>query len=401
MRKSTLTKLLCLAIVCLMVLPMIISCGSKVTISLDPGEGTLSEEQMILKVKKNGPIGALPTPKRPGYKFDGWYAEDDTDFEDKYRQSSIALFDITLVAKWEVDAENPPINIYFDAGDGELAEGVSDTLVMISGTTIGELPTPTQDGYKFDGWYLESDTIFADKINKQSKFSGDAEETIVLVAKWKKIIYCVDGTENHQWSLWDEYTQATCETPQQDVRKCTACGESEYKDGAKALGHQWSAWSEGVLTQTRTCPQCTKTETINYKNVTQEALGPGNLPKIDGSYYDLVSPGILVDKNFDNEHSATIAGRGGELRITLELITPTYVDVIYVKGEAGGTGPYDVYYYTEDGEQHYAGMGAIGSLCKFECGATVTKVEFYMANSAKGTDCWQEIALCINPDTKE
>ena len=403
MKKSTLTKLLCLAVVCLMILPLIVACGSKVTITFDPGEGTLNEELMILKVKKNGPLGTLPTPKRPGYKFAGWYAEDDTDFEDKYRATSIALFDVNLVAKWEVDAENPAIEVLFDPGDGELPAGFKDIILVISGTTIGstisDLPVPTQDGYKFDGWYFDNDTTYQNKVNKTTKINGGVGDSKVLVAKWKKIVYCFDGTENHQWSIWDEYSQASCETPQQDMRKCTVCGETEYKDGMPATGHQWSAWSEGVLTQTRTCPECTKTQTINYTNITQEALGPGNLPKIDGSYYELVSPGILIDKNFDNEHTSTIASKGGTLTITLEPIKATYVDVIYVKGTGSAT--YDVFYYTEDGEQHYAGTGGIGSLCKFECGATITKVEFFMEVSANGTDLWQEIALCINPKTED
>ena len=368
------------------------------TVTFDPKGGTFPEgTENFRLVEKNDVLGSnLPKPTKPGYIFGGWFAEYDTEFEDKYGSTSRIVFDVKLVAKWNIDPESQTINVYLDAGEGSLPDGASDTLVITSGTLIGNLPTPTQDGYNFDGWYLESDTLFLNKIDRTTRIDGKVGEAIVLVAKWKKIVYCLDGTENHQWSPWDEYTQATCETPQQDVRECTVCGETEYKYGAAALGHQWSAWSYGLLTESRACSECKKTETVNYKNITQRALGVGNLPVINGAYDESVSPSVLIDSNFDNALASTIAGKGGELRITLNLAMPTYIDAIYVKGI--GTAPYEVTYYTKDGEQHYAGMGRMGSTYRFECGAAVTKVVFYMANSANGTDGWQEIALAIKKD---
>lgn len=75
------------------------------TVIFDAGyEGAPSIDS--IKVLKGGRIGKLPTPEeRIGYIFDGWYAEDDTEFASKYASSTKVNSDLVLVAKW---VEEPP-----------------------------------------------------------------------------------------------------------------------------------------------------------------------------------------------------------------------------------------------------------------------------------------------------
>ena len=44
MRKSTLTKIICLVVLCLMVLPLVMACGKSHTIYFDANGGTVEEE---------------------------------------------------------------------------------------------------------------------------------------------------------------------------------------------------------------------------------------------------------------------------------------------------------------------------------------------------------------------
>ena len=52
------------------------------------------------EVEYNQKIGELPTPYRKGFIFEGWYAEDDTEFTTKYTSAKKVTGDLVLVAKW-------------------------------------------------------------------------------------------------------------------------------------------------------------------------------------------------------------------------------------------------------------------------------------------------------------
>lgn len=66
-------------------------------------------------------------------------------------------------------------NVTFDAGEGTVEE---ISRKMFYGDEIGELPIPTRDYYRFDGWYTES----GEKITKTTTFS--TVDDVTLVARW-------------------------------------------------------------------------------------------------------------------------------------------------------------------------------------------------------------------------
>lgn len=69
------------------------------------------------------------------------------------------------------------INVIFDAGRGTLSTESREATV---GKPFGKLPTPTRQGYAFDGWYLDGALVAADTV-------VTAEDDIRLVARWKKV----------------------------------------------------------------------------------------------------------------------------------------------------------------------------------------------------------------------
>lgn len=383
MKKSTLTKIICLAVLCLMVLPLVIACGGKkYTIYFDANGGTVEEEERV--VKEGEMIGKLPTPKRDGFKFAGWFDEEDINFEEKISQRDFVMFDMVLVANWEKD-ENT-VSVEFDPAGGEISD--SDAIKYVQkGDNVGKLPTPTRDGYTFNCWTLEDGTT----VVRQTTV---IKANTVCVARWDKIVYCNDGTENHSWSIWQEVSQATCETAQRDSRVCSICGHTEYKDGAPAAGHDWSNWSEEYMKRSRTCYECQKTDYQDFKNVTVDALGPGVYPTFDGDAWGKDKVSNLINGTFEPGNEGTIAGKGtGALTCTLDLTNPTAVDMIYVKGR--GSASIEVTVTYEDGTEKMLGIGSFGDEpAKFEVeGKVITKVVVKMPNPSNGTDYWQEVTL--------
>ncbi|NMN02598.1 InlB B-repeat-containing protein [Bifidobacterium panos] len=133
---------------------------TKIDDAFDPGDGTLPDDW-------TGADGELPTPTLPGYKFDGWYDEDGnlvTTVKDAVGKN--------LHAKWTKidDAFNPDGGTIPSDWTGE----------------DGELPTPTRDGYRFDGWYDED----GNKVTTLKDAAGKK-----LTAHWTKlpVTFDVDG----------------------------------------------------------------------------------------------------------------------------------------------------------------------------------------------------------------
>lgn len=122
----------------------------KYTLSLDANGGECDVESV--EVLSNKPIGELPVPERYGYEFRGWY-------NSKIAHNPVFSFiateikpttvynlyeDATVKAKWvEV------CTIRLDMNGGKC--GVNEVKCALDRTP--DLPTPTKEGWVFDGWY--------------------------------------------------------------------------------------------------------------------------------------------------------------------------------------------------------------------------------------------------------
>ncbi|MGN1047017.1 MAG: InlB B-repeat-containing protein [Eubacteriales bacterium] len=129
--------------------------------------------------------GALPTPSRLGYAFDGWYTE--AEGGDKISEEIVvsASAPQTLYAHWEADT----YIVYFNANGGECSVESKD---VTFGATYGSLPTPTHPGYAFEGWYTEA--AGGDKVTESTAVSITASQT--LYAHWKPVSYTVSFNAN-------------------------------------------------------------------------------------------------------------------------------------------------------------------------------------------------------------
>ena len=356
------------------------------TVTFDAKKGTVDEESRT--VFEGQPYGSLPTPTRNGYVFLGWFSADDTNFDKRIEATDIVNSDMSLVAWYQKD-ENA-VTLEFDANGGELDE--SDCIKYLQkGDRAGTLPTPTKNGCTFLGWFLSDGT----ELTRTTTINTNT----ICVALWIEKVYCTDGTENHSWSLWVEAIPATCETPQVSARECAICGCIELKDGAPALGHSWSPWSEEYMSRSRACYECQRIEKQQFKNVTNVVLDPRAYPTVTGNAWNPENGSTLINGMFELDNQGLICGKGtSPLTVTLELSSPTVIDMIYIKGK--GTATVEVTVTCEDGSVVFLGTGAFGDnpSCFNVSGKSIVKVEVYMPNPSVGNDIWQEIVLAQKID---
>lgn len=388
MKKSTLTKLLCLALLCLMIVPFIVSCGNKCTVYFDADGGECTEEER--QVKEGQPIGKLPTPKKKGFVFTGWYDEGDTHKEDRITTRDQIFFDTVLVAGWEKD--NNTIVVNFDVNGGTM-EG-SDMVYMDRGGAIGNnLPAdPVHElGATFLGWYDQA----GNRVTKVTKLNDDA----YIVAKWTELRWCdASQSYNHQWSGWNyDDNEPTCTEAGKAVHVCLDCKYQEVIPGKEALGHDFATgWEFGLMEQSRTCDRCKRAEKITYENVSSTAVKE---VKVTGNIYGTGNEFCLFNNDWDEtSHTTFCCKDSGTLVVDLEFREPTKVDWVYVKGSGG-------YGYTFsvrlEGESTYTdiGNGSFSDVIgQFNLkGKVITHARFEMASAGNGNGYWQEIAFTQIP----
>lgn len=129
----------------------------------------------------NQTLGGLPTPSRFGFDFVGWYLNREGTGEPANSETHV-VGDMTYYAKW-VSSER--VTITWNTNGGNEVQSIQ----LIKGTAIGELPVSEKDGYNFAGWY--SDSELSRPVSESTIFNADA----TLYAKW-------DGaTYNIYWNL--------------------------------------------------------------------------------------------------------------------------------------------------------------------------------------------------------
>ena len=144
------------------------------TYTFGDGNGTITAQY-------TGDNVTLQTPTKTGYTFDGWYTA--STGGNKVNTTYKPTNDITLYARWTA-------NQYKITFDGNGATGIPASKDVTYGEKYGELPTPTKDGFEFDGWYKEDGT----KVTKDD-IVNITEET-KLTAGWLGTEYTVNFDAN-------------------------------------------------------------------------------------------------------------------------------------------------------------------------------------------------------------
>ena len=143
--------------------------GERFTVTFNSNGG--SECQSITRVK-GVVLGALPTPTRAGYAFDGWYTDDGT----LVSPNTVVEGDMTLHAMWTV----LPITVTFNTNGG--VNPAENTMTVVYGEPYGELPVPERSGYTFLGWFTQQEG--GTQVTADTEVSIAEDHT--LYAHWRQ-----------------------------------------------------------------------------------------------------------------------------------------------------------------------------------------------------------------------
>ncbi len=123
----------------------------------------------------------LNSPSCDGYEFNGWYDND------KFEGSPVANIykgtygDKVFYAKWT--PKKYQINLELNSTEAD----ISTTQTELTFDQVVDIPTPTREGYYFDGWYLDAECNGVGYFTNQSIW--DIAQDITLYAKWTKEKY--------------------------------------------------------------------------------------------------------------------------------------------------------------------------------------------------------------------
>ena len=304
----------------------------------------------------------------------------------------------------EDDTEDTPtdgkITIEYVPGVGGYFESADDYEVKVDyNSRYNRHPVPMNEDSTmlFVGWYMDKDCLTP--ISNSQKYTSNT----VLYALWRKQVYCLDGSFNHNFSVWEEDRAASCENYGVHARYCLECYYKETKTGGAPLGHMFGSWQEAFMSKERVCHRlgCGRVETINYKNITIDVLGNNPSYQINGNVEAFYNASFtnLINGNWDDDYTSCVCPRGtGDAHIQFDFVTAETIDRIYFKGN--GIGSVNVY-VLYDGEDEFALVGIVGSAdgrdstpyVELDNTRSVVAVKLVEKNPPQGTSQWQEVAF--------
>lgn len=358
-----------------------------IAITLDSNGGTLENgQENIIYIEVNKAIGTLPTPQKYGYSFLGWFEDGNEKWEIETRTR--AEYDMEAVALWS--PLDFLVTVEFKVEEGQTLDYTETFIEVLVGDKIcdavSSLPTASRDGFKFKGWQDEAGNL----VTITTRIEGE----LVLSPIWERIVYCLDGTENHVWNAWLETTEATCTEAGKMARMCGVCGHIEYKVTQKAYGHDFVVQKNDSFYTKTVCKNCETVKIIESENITFECF---ETPIIEGDCWGAGNGNNLIDGDFTNKN---VAGKGtGSITVTLNAKEATYIDFFTVTGD--GSASYTVTVTYADGTASTLGVGSFeadGATKAFTVKAEIIKVVIYMETPSKGEDYWQEVGAFVDKE---
>ncbi len=192
----------------------------------------------------------LPTPTWDGHVFNGWYtAATGGTLAGAAGAEYTPTADITLYAQWTTT-----YTITYDTKGGNDISAVTNATALPS-----SLPTPTKDGYTFDGWYTD------ESLSTAAVAGAALTANITLYAKWSSPCMAINGNFTGSW-VASEMTKSNDETTASCTITISSTGTKEF--GFKQLKSCGSSdqdkwWSVAKNSATITASNCTD---IPFKN---------------------------------------------------------------------------------------------------------------------------------------
>ena len=146
----------------------------KFIVSFNTLGGSYIESQ---EINKKDLVNQPNYPIKDGYRFAGWYTTESVTEGNKYNFNDPVINHFVLYAKWE--KLEYTIVYHLDGGQGLNLPVTFQTNDRLT------LDSPQKAGYKFVGWYSNSD--FSGEI--VTEIIGTCQKDLDLYAKWNEIYY--------------------------------------------------------------------------------------------------------------------------------------------------------------------------------------------------------------------
>ena len=130
----------------------------------------------------------VPTPKRDGHSFEGWYL--DQAYTQEYNLVTYPSVNTTVYAKWSVNT----IVIKYD-GNGNTSGEMNEQNIVYGSHTPLTSNTFIKKGHEFLGWSTDKNDTeikFVDGYNKDVATEGE----VTLYAIWNKLTYSISFDSN-------------------------------------------------------------------------------------------------------------------------------------------------------------------------------------------------------------
>lgn len=190
------------------------------TVTFNKQDGSSNTEQSVTSGEK---IIKPADPTRTGYTFGGWYKNEACTEPWNFDTDTVTK-NLTLYAKWTREETVTGYTITFNGNGGSVTPSTAKTG---ANGKLSSLPTPTRDGYQFEGWYTES--TGGTKVSTATEFTRNT----TIYAHWTK----ADETK-------DEFTVTFNSQGGSEVEKQTVkSGEKAKKPGdPKRNGYEFGGW---------------------------------------------------------------------------------------------------------------------------------------------------------------
>jgi uncharacterized repeat protein (TIGR02543 family) len=143
------------------------------TVTFNANGGSVSPKTKT--IASEAKLGNLPTPKRTGYKFTGWFTAKSGG--KKVGTNTAISSDATFYAHWQIRSYKAT----FNANKGKVSGKAKLARSVKYKSKLGKLPAPKRAGYKFKGWYTKKSG--GKKIKTATKMPA---KNVTYYAQWKR-----------------------------------------------------------------------------------------------------------------------------------------------------------------------------------------------------------------------
>lgn len=184
---------------------------------------------MRLKGEK---LESLPTPKRSGYTFVGWYTKKSGG--KKISSDYVVKKNIKFYARWIKNRKKFKISLNKNGGSCK-----KSSLTIKINNKFKKLPTATRKGYTFLGWYTKKSG--GTKVTASTKMK-DIYPVKKLYAHWRKGGSGSSGGSSNR-------------NDKQSVLDCTRC---KGTGDCRTCGGDGYLWSSASRKEDRNCYRCNR-----------------------------------------------------------------------------------------------------------------------------------------------